>query len=141
LPAHKFTLAELRKFILQMPFNRTLGIRVARRHRDGVTLELPLRPDLMNKAGVLHGGVTATLADAAVGIAIGDRFAGTRPTTTVELKINYFLPVTGTKLVARSRLIRVGGTIVVGSVDLFDDRRRLAGAALVTYMLLPLSGR
>ncbi|MGH9672566.1 MAG: PaaI family thioesterase [Bryobacteraceae bacterium] len=132
----KFTLAQLRAFVLQMPFNQALGIHVARRHRDGVTLEIPLRPDLMNKAGVLHGGVTATLADAAVGIAISDHFSGTRPVTTVELKVNYFLPVTGSKVVARSRLLRIGKTIVVGQVEVFDDRRRLAGAALVTYMFL-----
>jgi len=133
----KFTLTQLRAFVLQMPFNQALGIHVARRHRDGVTLEIPLRPDLMNKAGVLHGGVTATLADAAVGIAIGDHFSGTRTVTTVELKVNYFLPVAGAKVVARSRLLRIGKTIVVGQVEIFDDRRRRAGAALVTYMFLP----
>jgi len=121
-----------------MPFNRTLGIRVASRHRDGVTIELPIRPEFMNKAGVLHGGVSATLVDAAVGIAIGHHFGGSRPATTVELKINYFLPVSGSKVVARSHLIRIGGTVVVGRVDVFDDRKRLAGAALVTYMLLPV---
>jgi len=120
-----------------MPFNRLLGLKVARRHRDGVTIECPLRPDLMNLAGVLHGGVTATLADVAVGIAIHNHFDGQRPTTTVELKVNYFLPVAGKKLRARSRLIRVGKTLVVGRVDLTDDRGKLVAAAFATYMLLP----
>jgi len=81
--------------------------------------------------------VTATLADAAVGIAIGHHYGGRREATTVELKVNYFLPVTGGKLTARARLIHTGNTLCVGRVDLLDENRRLAGAALVTYMLLP----
>ncbi len=121
-----------------MPFNQLLGIRLVRKHRDGVTIECPLRRELTNKAGVLHGGVTASLADAAVGIAIWNHFHGSRGGTTVEMKINYFLPVNGSKIVARSHLIRVGRTLCVGRVDLFDSRRRLAGAALVTYMLRPV---
>lgn len=120
-----------------MPFNKSLGIRVVRRHRDGVTIECALRDDLRNLAGVLHGGVTATMADAAVGIAITSHFAGLRRATTVELKINYFRPVESGKIVARARLLRVGNTLCVGRVDLLDSHRRLAGAALVTYMLLP----
>jgi acyl-CoA thioesterase len=126
-----------RELIAQMPFNNLLGIRVARTHRDGVTIECTLRDDLRNLAGVLHGGVTATLADAAVGIAIHHHFQGLRPSTTLELKINYFRPIDSGKVIARARLIRIGSSICVGRVDIFDSKKRLAGAALVTYMLLP----
>lgn len=117
-------------------FNRTLGIRLVRQHRDGVTVECPLRPALLNSDSVLHGGVTAAVADAAVGIAISRRFGGTQRHTTVELKLNYLLPVAGGKLVARSRLLRVGRRLCVGWVDLFDQRKRLVAVAVVTYMLL-----
>jgi uncharacterized protein (TIGR00369 family) len=48
-------------------FNQYLGIRIASRHRDGITIECRLRKELLNFAGVIHGGVTATLADVAVG--------------------------------------------------------------------------
>ncbi len=120
-----------------MRFNRLLGIRVTQRHRDGVTIACAVRDELRNLAGVLHGGVTATLADAAVGIAISNRFHGTRAGTTVEMKVNYFLPIENGHVSARSRLIRIGSTLVVGRVDLFDGKKRLAGAALVTYMFLP----
>jgi uncharacterized protein (TIGR00369 family) len=132
------TLPQLNDVVKRMPFNRLLGIRATRRHSDGVTIECVLRDDLRNLAGVLHGGVTATLADAAVGIAISNHFHGTRKATTVELKVNYFLPIEDGKVRARSHLIRIGSTLVVGRVDVFDARKRLAGVALVTYMLLPV---
>ncbi len=120
-----------------MPFNKSLGIRVARMHKDGVTIECALRDDLRNLAGVLHGGVTATLCDAAVGIAITSHFHGTRRCTTVEMKLNYFLPVESGKVAARAKLLRVGKTLCVGQVQVHDSHKRLAGVALVTYMLLP----
>ncbi len=119
-----------------MPFNQLLGMRVVRMHRDGVTIEIPVRDHLRNTAGVLHGGVTATLADAAVGIAITRHFGRKRPATTVEMKINFMRPLADGKIVARAHLLRVGNTLCVGRVDLFDGHRIAVAAALVTYMLL-----
>jgi uncharacterized protein (TIGR00369 family) len=133
----KLSLEALRARAASMPFNASLGMRVMRRHKDGVTIECPFLDHMRNSAGVLHGGVTATMADAAVGIAIANHFGGSRNCTTVELKINYFRPIAHGKVVARSRLLRIGSTLVVGSVDLHDANGKLAGSALVTYMLLP----
>ena len=130
-------MSDLRAIVKSMPFNHLLCMRVVRRHRDGITIEIAMRDELRNSAGVLHGGVTATLADAAVGIAIANHFHGQRAATTTELKVNYFLPIMDGKIIARSHLIRVGSTLCVGRVDLFDSQKRLVGAALVSYMLLP----
>ncbi len=124
-----------------MPFNHHLGIRCRRVHRDGITIECPLRPELMNGAGVLHGGVTATMADVAVGLALQRHFGGVTPITTVELKVNYMRPVAHGKIVARSHLMRVGSRVMVGRVDLFDGRRNLVGAALATYIRVEAATR
>lgn len=117
-------------------FNRLLGFELVRKHRDGLTIACPVTPELLNSGGSLHGGVAATLADAAVGSALYERFQGTRWFTTVEMKVNYFRPVTAGRLRARSRLLRVGSTICVGHVDLTDEQRRSVGVAIVTYMML-----
>jgi uncharacterized protein (TIGR00369 family) len=95
-----------------------------------------MRDELRNVAGMMHGGVAATLADAAVGIALARHFGGRRPFTTTDLKINYLRPVAQGKIVARSHLVRIGKTLCVGRVDLSDAQRRLAAVAIVTYMLL-----
>src|SRR5437899_1020807 len=113
----KLTLQQLRARTSRMPFNSSLGLRIVKLHQDGVTVEIPMRDDLRNGAGILHGGVTATIADVAVGMAIAHHFGGSRETTTVELKINYFRPILRGKVVARSKLLRIGQHLVVGSVD------------------------
>ena len=63
---------------------------IAALHEDGATLRLPLKREHQNGAGVVHGGVTATLADAAVGVALTKVLK--RRGTTIELKINYLEP-------------------------------------------------
>ena len=119
-------------------FNHYVGIRILRKQSNGVTVECRIRKELLNFAGVLHGGVIATLADVAVGQSLMVR--GHR-TTTVELKINYLRPITGSKVTARSHVLRIGKTLSTARVDVFDDKKNLAAVALVTYMLLEGRGR
>jgi uncharacterized protein (TIGR00369 family) len=127
---------DLRNVAENMPFNKLIGLRVVRTHADGVTLECEMRDELRNVAGVMHGGVAATLADAAVGIALASHFGGRRPCTTTDLKVNYLRPIAHGKIVARSHLVRIGKNLCVGRVDMSDAQRKLAAVAIVTYMLL-----
>lgn len=133
----KLTAREIREYLPNIPFNSLVGLKLKRLHPDGVTIECPIRAALFNSAGVVHGGVAATLVDAAVGISLNRELGGSRPITTIELKINYFRPVSEGAIYARAHLIRVGSSICVGRVDLTDSTRKLIGAAMVTYMILP----
>ncbi len=127
---------DLRRIVDKMPFNALLGIRVLRLHPDGLTVGCTVREELRNLAGVLHGGVLATLADAAVGIALTRHFGGKRPATTTELKINYLRPVLEGEVRARARLLKVGARLSVGSVEITDAGGKAVAAALLSYMLL-----
>lgn len=132
----QLTAQQIRDFLVRVPFAALLRMKLTRVHRDGVTIECALRHELTNSADVAHGGIAATLAHAAVGTALNRHFGGSRPLTTVEMKINYFLPASEGRIFARARLLRVGSTLCVGSVDLTDSQGSQLGAALVTYMLL-----
>jgi uncharacterized protein (TIGR00369 family) len=132
----KLSVSETRRVLNDIPFNRLLGMQVSRTHRDGVTIECKIVKRLLNSARVLHGGVSAALADAAVGIALHRHLGNHRPITTVEMKINYFRPVKVGRIFARSRLLRVGSTLCIGRVDIADEQSRAIGTALVTYMIL-----
>lgn len=118
-----------------MPFNHHLGLKVTRVWSDGLTLELPIRETLKNGLGTLHGGVTATLVDVCIGLAVIGQ-AGGRPATTVELKANYLRPITGDKVVARARLLKVGKTLAVGNAEIKDAHGHLLATGTATYMLL-----
>src|SRR5258708_7396825 len=122
--------AFVRSFLTRHAFNHLLGLELVRIHRDGLTIQCTVRPELLNSAGSVHGGVTASIADAAVGSALQHHFAGTRRFTTVEMKVNYFRPVTEGRILARSRLVRTGSTICVGRVELSDGHRRRGCCAI-----------
>lgn len=128
---------DLEELMRRIPFNEALGMRVLKASAGKVTLVCRFREDLRNVAGMLHGGVTASLADAAVRFAIAAKHGVERRCATVELKINYFVPVSHGSVRAEAKLIRDGSKICVGEVKLYDDHKKLAGAALVTYILLP----
>lgn len=127
-------LDQLHRSYMNAPFNRLLGIEFGEYHDDGgVTLQLALDDCHHNGAGVIHGGVMLTLADAAVSYGIA-RSIGSR-CTTVEIKINYLRPVTGGVLTARSHLVRAGRRLVVARGEVHCEGKQVA-EVLSTFALL-----
>jgi len=118
-----------------MPFNHHLGLKVTRLFKDGLTLECEISEMKQNGMGTLHGGVTATLVDAAVGIALIGQLGG-QLVTTVELKVNYLRPASHGKVHARARLLKVGKTLGFGTAEVHDPHGRLVASGSATYMIL-----
>lgn len=120
-----------------MTFTDFLQLKVIEENQSGVTIECPLQPFYFNPDGTLHGGLIAAVADEAVWYALEHVLNRTRNSTTVELKVNYLRPAIDTaSLRARAHLVKTGKTLVVGTVELTDDRSMLCAIATVTYMLL-----
>ncbi len=119
-----------------MHFNEYIGIRVLERHDDGVTVECSIREELMNGAGVVHGGVAATVADSAMGIALWRHLERKYNIATIEMKINYLRPIVEGTIVAPAHLIKTGKRVCVGRVDVFDGEKNAIAVALLTYAIL-----
>ncbi len=125
-----------------MNFTEFLQIRVAETHDDGVTIEVPMKDFYFNPDGSLHGGLIATIADESVWYAIENALNSSRHSTTIELKVNYLRAAKNTALVrARTKLVKAGRTLCVGTVEVTDERGTLCAIASVTYMLLDTAGR
>jgi acyl-CoA thioesterase len=121
--------------IPQMPFNHHLGFHVTRMYKDGLTMECTPRPEMTNGHGTLHGGVTATLIDAAIAVAV-IAFSGGRPAGTVEMKVNYLRPGREGKIHCRARLLKAGKTLVFGEAVVRDERGRVVATGYATYIYL-----
>ena len=119
-----------------MHFNEYIGIRVLERHDDGVTVECPIRDELMNRAGAVHGGVAATVADSAMEIALWRHLERKYNIATIEMKINYLRPIATGTIVARAHLIKTGKRVCVGRVDIFDGEKNAIAVALLSYAIL-----
>lgn len=135
LKRHPLTLEQTRAMIPQMPFNHHLGFHVARMCKDGLTMECTPRPEMTNGHGTIHGGVTAALIDAAIGVA-AIALSGGRPAGTVEMKVNYLRPGREGKFSCRARLLKAGKTLVFGEAVVRDEHRRVVATGYATYIYL-----
>lgn len=132
IPLNKQALNQL---ISRMPFNHHLGLKVSRVWADGLTLECAIRETLRNGLGTLHGGVTATLVDVSVGLAIIGQLGG-RMATTVELKVNYLRPATSGNVLARARIVKLGKTLAIGTAEIKDPHGHVIAIGTATYLPL-----
>jgi len=86
-----------------------LAIESAADGKSRLTLELA--PHHLNGVGIVHGGVLFTLADTGMGAAIYPQLAEGNYCATVEIKINYFKPVSAGTLVCTSEVVHQGRTL------------------------------
>lgn len=115
-------------------FNHYLGIEIEQLDEESCTAVLKIRPELYNSIeGVVHGGVTSTLADVAMGYAAAPHTDGVQQCVTVESKINYLSPARGEYLKAQSKVIKRGGKIIIMEAHITTDDGTLVAIALGTY--------
>lgn len=117
-------------------FAQHVGLAIEEVREGYAKLSLECRAELMQLNGVMHGGALATLADTAVAFALATLLSEGQRSTTVEMKINYLLPIRQGKATAEARIIKKGQRTAVGEVDIFDADGKLAGKSLMTYMVL-----
>jgi 1,4-dihydroxy-2-naphthoyl-CoA hydrolase len=120
----------------QMPLGATLGIRMFG-DADEVDATIDWAPELCTAAGVLHGGVLMSLADAAGGVcAFLNLPAGAAGTATIESKTNFLGAVREGSVVARARPLHIGKTTIVVESDVFDETNRRIARTIQTQAVL-----
>lgn len=93
-------LAGAQRVLASQPFSQLLGARLTRWDAEGVTLELDVRPDLLQQHGFVHGGVLCYLADNALTFAAGQVLGPNVLTAGVNL--HYLRPAKGERVIARA---------------------------------------
>ncbi|GJM27805.1 MAG: hypothetical protein DHS20C17_04400 [Cyclobacteriaceae bacterium] len=72
---------------------------------------LDLKPDHLQQTGLVHGGVTATLADIVCGFAAYTLVYPEQHVVTADLQISYLRPGLGTRLEAEGKVLKSGEKI------------------------------
>ncbi len=113
-----------------------LGLELEDMRAGRARLSISYREELKQPMGLLHGGVLASLADAAVAVALRDMVEPDETFVTIELKINFLRPVTSGKVTAEARILKKGRRVAVGEVDIWREDQTLAAKSIVTYAIL-----
>ena len=135
------TLLDLGTQILaSQPFSVLMGAELVRFSQGFAELKIPIRPELKQQHGFVHGGVLSYAADNALTFAGGSVLGPA--VVTSEFKINYLKPATGNFLVARATVIHFSKSQAVCRCDVFvsnEGRERLCATSQGTIVRLDQS--
>lgn len=100
------TLLDMGKSILgSQPFSQLLGAQLIALEAGYAELALPIRAELKQQHGFVHGGAISYLADNSLTYAGGSVLGNC---VTSEYKINYVRPALGDKLLAKASVLSTG---------------------------------
>jgi uncharacterized protein (TIGR00369 family) len=99
-------------------------------------LEILVQEKHFQPFGLVHGGVFASLIDAAAFWAVYTQVPEELGMTTVELKLNYLAPLSTGRMIARGKSLRVGKTLCLGEASIVNEEGSLLAHGTSTMMIL-----
>ena len=99
-------------------------------------MEMPNSPLLDNSIGIVHGGLTATLLDTAMGTMASLVPGNKRGAVTVELKVDFLTPGTGEKFICRAEVVHNGRQLVRMEGKVRNEKGVLIASATGTFFKL-----
>ena len=116
-------------------FSGRLGIRVDDTDEGGARLTLEVTDEHLNPAGTLHGGVLATLVDAAMGQAVRTVSGEDDTPATSQLTVTYLRPGKPGRLTVSASVRTRGEHLTVCEAEVEQEGRAVAHA-VATFALL-----
>jgi uncharacterized protein (TIGR00369 family) len=116
-----------------------IGARMTLVEPGRVEIELPVREDLGQQHGFVHGGIVGMIADSAGGYAAFTLMPADASVLTVEYKVNMLAPAEGDLLVARGEVLKPGRSLSVVRADVWarrGDRETRVAAMQQTLMVM-----
>ncbi|ERI08547.1 PaaI family thioesterase [Aneurinibacillus aneurinilyticus] len=97
---------------------------------------MPLGREVLNPYRIVYGGITATLADMAMGWMLEKRISGKDKFVTLDMNVNYHKAGTGKRLIAKARVINQAQDIWQMACDVRNDRHELVVTTTGTFLQL-----
>ncbi|PKN18427.1 MAG: phenylacetic acid degradation protein [Deltaproteobacteria bacterium HGW-Deltaproteobacteria-6] len=126
-----------RQVLAAQPFSVLIGAELTGFAVGSAELKVPIKHELKQQHGFLHGGVVSYAADNALTY-VGGSVLGPAVVTS-EYKINYVRPAMGDYIIARATAVYVGKTQAVCRCDVFavkDAKENLCATAQGTITKL-----
>lgn len=120
---------------LDNPFLEAIGAKLVLWRENYVELNLAVSPMLLNRTGVIQGGVMCTILDAAAGYAGLYAAPGAPPIhgVTLSLTTNFLFNGLGEMLSCKGFLERKGGSVYFSRAELWLDQETLVATAVGTF--------
>jgi uncharacterized protein (TIGR00369 family) len=129
-------LEQVRKVANSSPYHRLLGIEATEIREGESRIQMLFKQELTHPYGIVHGGAIASLADSAVAMALISLVEPKDRITTIEFKINFFVPVSKGELRAHAKIIHKGSKTAVGDVEVINEGGELVAKVIATYSIM-----
>ena len=116
--------------------NDHLGIRTIEATKERVILAVEVGPTVHQPYGILHGGVSALLAEGAASFAGALNVGDDQIVVGTELNCSHLRPMTHGTLRATATPIRIGRSVQVWGIELRDEKERLISVARCSLQVL-----
>lgn len=119
---------------IKFPFLEHTGAVLKYAKAGEAEVELHTQPYHLQHLGFIHGGVISTLMDNTGWYAAVSNLGEGRTAVTMEIKINYLKPASGTHLIASAKVKRQGRSTSFVTIELHDEGK--LAFATGTYAVL-----
>jgi len=119
------------------PYFSLLSMGIKELQWGSCLMEVEISDKHIQPFGNVHGGVIASVVDAAAFWAVFPKVERGKGLTTVEMKLNYLAPVQKGKLVAEGRCIKLGRTLALGETSVTNAEGVLVAFGTATLMIVP----
>ena len=114
-------------------FPQFLGLKVEEIRQDYARMRLAYRPEFRQPAGVLHGGVIASMIDTVVVPAVGSGYDEARALFTIDMQLRYLAPIVEEDAVAEGWIVQRGRQIVFCEAEVRAASGTLAATGTLVY--------
>jgi uncharacterized protein (TIGR00369 family) len=111
------------------------------RWRDPQTVSLEIRPELINRGGLLSGVATYAMVDYCMGSTLWAQTTEQERIATINIAINYIQTATEGEIVCRTTLDRRNRTTAVMRSEVRHEDGRLLVSAIGSYTIFPARNR
>jgi uncharacterized protein (TIGR00369 family) len=120
------------------PIVSALGMEIESVEDGSVAFSMHAQEWMCNPAGVIHGGMTATLLDTVLTLAVMTKIPAGSSAQTIDMNIHYVRPVlpTGEKIVAEGKAVHVGTTIGTAEARVHDAAGKLIAHGTATLAII-----
>ena len=126
---HEALVADMRERLRGSEFYGWAGIELVDASPGVVEVAFQAGPEHVNLQGLVHGGMLATVADTAMGLAVRTILEPGRRHVTVQLGVEFLSPGRPGRIVARGRSVKIGSQLGFAEADVVDTRDRLLARA------------
>lgn len=126
----------IRESLKKQEFMKLMGLQITRIEKGRIEGEIDIEEKHLQHKGLVHGGVTATLADIVAGFAAVSLVEPNHLVVTAEIKISYLNPGLGDKLYAIGYVLKPGRKLIFCEAEIWSENEtaRIMVAKATTTM-------